>query len=306
MVRDALKVAPPALAHIILKHPDSFREGLSEANLSEGSAQHRQDSDDLPSGTASAIGAVSQKAVAAIDGHRPFSDVVFYLGVLAHLAGDLNDPLLTAPAGEGANFAEDYPHYVERNLDRFPAVFYGYSAAPASPFDEAVAAARLSRQYFDHLSRAYAAADGKSASFDVRSIPFGVASICYSRAVTGIARVWLDVWREAHGDLTGTPHFPATAAASVPEISPPPEQAFQPRVPAPDAAATALASPPPGVIIRPIAPEPDGEVQGSESAPQGSTTITKTILGKSRKRLSKSGQDPNTQIGNPPDPNGGR
>jgi hypothetical protein len=40
---------------------------------------------------------------------------------------------------------------------------------------------------------------------DYRSPVFGVASISYSRAVTGIAATWLVVWREAHGDLTRMP-----------------------------------------------------------------------------------------------------
>jgi hypothetical protein len=37
---------------------------------------------------------------------------------------------------------------------------------------------------------------------DYRSPAWAVASISYSRAVTGIAATWLAVWREARGDTT--------------------------------------------------------------------------------------------------------
>jgi len=272
IVRDALKVAPPALAHLILKHPDALREGLAEAGLTEGSAQHRQDSDATVEGTASAIEAVSRKAIAAFDDHRPIADAVFYLGVLAHLAADASDPLLTSPGGATAPFASDFPMYVERNVDRFPAVFYGYQPPGEEAASATIATAKQAREYFEHLSRAYAASGGSSARFDVRSIPFGVASICYSRAVTSTARAWLHVWREAHGDLGGTPHLPEGERVEV---------LLHPQAPA----ATATAPPATGEAGEPA-------VEAAGDAP-----ITKVILGKSRKRLGKGAKDPNAPSG---------
>lgn len=273
MLADAMKVAPPTLAHIILKHPEELRAGVAEPSVTEGAPQHRQDSDDAVPGAAAALDEAVRRAVAAIDGHSPISEVARRLGVVAHFAADLSDPLLTAPGGATAPFALDFGLFVETMAHRFAVVFYGYAepeggggAAAASPREEAIRSARKAREYFDHLERAYAAAAGSRPSFDLRSIPYGVASICYSRAVTGIARAWLHVWRSARGDISGTPHL-AEAGASAPP--------------------TPAAEPAAGPAAR-AAPE----------APP----ITKTILGKSRRRgNSKPVVDPNAV--RPADPN---
>jgi len=304
MVSDALKVAPPVLAHLIVKHADSLRAGLDEAILSEGGAQHRQDTEDSSSGAAAAMGVVAAKAIAVLDGHRPVADLVFYLGVLAHLAADVSDPLLTAPAGSSASFAADFPSYVESNLDRFPAVFYGYAETPRSIAEEAIASAKLSREYYRHLSRAYAATGGSSASFDVRSIPFGVASLCYSRGVTSIARAWLHVWRGAHGDLSGT-RFLAGVTAESPRAALPVARAApsERRLTAPAPGAAAADGTGPGVASSgPIDPVEDLiDADGLATADPNGAPITKTIIGKSRKRLSEAAR---SRTGNPPpDPN---
>lgn len=294
MLADALKVSPPVLASLIRKHPDSLRAGLAEATLTEGTAQHRQGSEEPSSGAAAAMEIVAGKAVAALDGHRPMADVVFYLGVLSHLAADVSDPLLTAPPGADPHFAGDFPDYVERNLDRFPAVFYGYVESPEDLKESALLSAKLTREYFAHLARAYEAAGGSSATFDVRSIPFGVASLCYSRAVTGIARAWLHVWREAHGDLAGTPYLKATGIAAGTGTGGPPAAA------------------PPGEASISFPAETDEERTEGAGDPNGAP-ITKTIIGKSRKRLSAAAHpDPNAQArssagpgpNGPADPNG--
>jgi ribosome modulation factor len=68
-------------------------------------------------------------------------------------------------------------------------------------------------------------------SIDFRSPVYGVASLSYSRAVTGIAATWLAVWREARGDLTRQPRpRPVTPQNDAPPVptpdrrSPPPEE----------------------------------------------------------------------------------
>jgi hypothetical protein len=301
MVADALKVAPPVLAHLIAKHADSLRAGLEEATLSEGEAQHRQNNEDPSSGAAAAMGVVAAKAIAALDGHKPMTDLVYHLGVLAHLAADVSDPLLTDPAGSHASFAADFPSYIERNLERFPAVFYGYPEGSSPLVAEAIASAKIARGYYGHLARAYAAAGGSSVSFDVRSIPFGVASLCYSRGVTNIARAWLHVWREAHGDLTGTRYLPGIAVAGgTPSRSPVARAVTAPRrTPLPPSVEGSG-----GVALRPEAIDPaddlEGTGEGAAVDPNGAT-ITKTIIGKSRKRLSEAARSGN---GPPPsDPN---
>ncbi len=219
MLQDALKIAPPALARILERHAAELTEGMALGEIFEGQPHHRQDGDTPGVGAAAALAAVARRAVEAMSTHRPMRELAYYLGLLAHFAADLSDPTLTAPEGTAALFTRDYASYAERNLDRFPVVFYGYPvlkgaqavlAVPA-PFEsleaEGHAAAGEARSYYAHLARAYELSGGSSHSFDVRSIPFGVASLCYSRGVTNIARAWLHVWRSARGDLTGTPHL---------------------------------------------------------------------------------------------------
>jgi hypothetical protein len=67
-------------------------------------------------------------------------------------------------------------------------------------------------------------------TIDFRSPVFGVASLAYSRAVTGIAATWLALWREARGDVTRrrppstvAPRERPDAARATPAPQPSPE-----------------------------------------------------------------------------------
>jgi hypothetical protein len=58
------------------------------------------------------------------------------------------------------------------------------------------------------LAKAYAAAPSwdDPIAFDDRSVPFAVASLSYSHAVTDIVQAWLAAWSRCHGDMGGTPY----------------------------------------------------------------------------------------------------
>lgn len=294
MIADALKVAPPTLARQIRRHPDSLLAGLADAAVRGEGAQHRQESDQA-SGAAASLALTAQWVVAAMENRRPMADVVYRLGVVAHYAADLSDPTLTDSRGATAAFAADYARYVEGNLSRYPVVFYGYPVvesvrgagadrgdpdAPAAQHirTDALAQARHARAYFEHLERAYALSGGRSDPFDERSIPFGIGSLTYSRAVTGIARAWLHVWAAARGDLSGTPYL---------EGAPP----------LPSGLGRASRH---GTVTPPIldwSPPAGARAEGrAEERPAGeagrrSEPIRKTIYGKSRKERAKSESD---------------
>jgi hypothetical protein len=227
IVTEALKVAPPSLARLIIRHSDSLMAGLADAEANGISPQHRQEGLSTAGSAASSLALTAKWAAAAMDGHKPMATMVYRMGVVAHYALDLSDPMHTAPGSGQAQFIGDYSFYVERNSSKFPVVFYGYPepAGPAgdpssileSPTDldlhqVGLLAAQESRVYYSHLVRAYATSNGASRGFDVRSIPFGVASICYSRAVTNVARGWLFAWRVARGDISGTPFLKGAPA----------------------------------------------------------------------------------------------
>jgi hypothetical protein len=114
------------------------------------------------------------------------------------------------------SWAGDYAAYVQRHMDGYPLVFYGWSD-PSLDGDGAPPAARIrafaesaaarSRRYYPHISAAYAPGNPVpiATRFDVRSLPYGIGSLSRSRAVTDTARLWLFVWKQARGDLWGTP-----------------------------------------------------------------------------------------------------
>ena len=57
--------------------------------------------------------------------------------------------------------------------------------------------------------RAYAAAGDPPhpSAFDDRSVPFAIASLSYSHAITDVARAWLAAWSQAGGDVGRTPYL---------------------------------------------------------------------------------------------------
>jgi len=50
----------------------------------------------------------------------------------------------------------------------------------------------------------------------VRSLPYGIGSLSWSHTVTDTARVWLFIWKQAHGDLYGTPWLTTKTAKKPP------------------------------------------------------------------------------------------
>lgn len=219
IVREASRLMPAALRRILETHDDELTAGLREAAGDETVPPHIEEPRGRNPGAAARVGVLSNEIVAMIDGHRPFGLVARRMGELAHFVCDLNNPLQVASEDPREyDYAADYAGYVESHLDRFPLVFYGWSdpalgltgeVASADAVAFARSIARRSRAYYGPIRRAYAP-DNKTPPaqrFDVRSLPFGVGSLSYSHAVTDTARIWMFVWKQAHGDLRGTPYL---------------------------------------------------------------------------------------------------
>jgi hypothetical protein len=218
---EATRLMPPSLRSILELHVQEVRSGLRNAASDEGSPVHSMnESRAKGGGTAARAEALVSGIVAMIDGHRPFAQVARQMGELAHVICDLENPLHTSDQDPlESHYALDYEQYVESNLDRYPLVFYGWGsealdAAGSSSgrgdvglFAEETAA--RARRYYAAIRRAYAPDNPEPPArrFDVRSLPFGIGSLSYSRSVTDTARLWRHIWHRAHGDMSGTPYL---------------------------------------------------------------------------------------------------
>jgi hypothetical protein len=125
--------------------------------------------------------------------NKPMVLVVQRLGMLARLVSDANNPL----QGDA-----DFERYFELRLKRFPTVFYGVDRrfALGSYLDRTFA---RTAKFAPLMSEEYTR--GNSATFDDRSTAFGVASVCYSHAVTDVANLQVFIWKEAGGSVRNVP-----------------------------------------------------------------------------------------------------
>jgi hypothetical protein len=130
------------------------------------------------------------------------------LGSLLRVPADLADPILSG-GGEGwpSGVPREYYALLHANLDKMPVV------------RDETTSLELTRDQLPELWQSLLDRSRPQASviqaelfrngrvvdhrrLDYRSPAWAVASISYSRAVTGIAATWLAVWRDARGDTT--------------------------------------------------------------------------------------------------------
>ena len=132
--------------------------------------------------------------------NKPMLQAVEHLGILAHLVADANNPF-----NQGELDAEkraDFAAFFERRLARFPLVFYGIDQRFAlSPYLDHTFA--RTAKFVPLMEEEYTR--GSAATFDDRSTAFGVASVCYSRAITDIANLQYIIWKEAGGNVRRMP-----------------------------------------------------------------------------------------------------
>jgi len=153
------------------------------------------------------------------------------LGGLLRIPADLSDPVLCGvPDGWPPGLTGEYYALLDAHFKEMPVVL-------DEPRSLEVTRAELPGLWQSLLDRSRPQApvihrelfrDGRVVDhrrLDYRSPAWAVASLSYSRAVTGIAATWLAVWREAGGDQTRrgrahevTPddHAPATRRGAAP------------------------------------------------------------------------------------------
>src|SRR5213594_2292069 len=191
----AAHLAPHDLNLVIKHYRKQYRAGIDYGIREEAADAHRAHLRER-------IEKETRGCIGMIHSNQPMAQVVARLGLLSHLVGDANNPfhVNTEEALESSH--SDFEFYFERRMERFPTVFYGLDprfALPQYLERTFVRTARLgplmSEEYFRGGTRR------ASSDFDDRSTAFGVASICYSHAITDIVNLEYYIWREAGGDV---------------------------------------------------------------------------------------------------------
>jgi hypothetical protein len=183
------ELAPPDLKLLINKFNDEYLRGIEEAQASEGTDIHR-------SRLRERINAQTRGIVKMIRTNQPMSSVVEQLGNLCHLVGDANNPFHIGDHDAAAQ--ADFDQYFERRLARFAPLFYGLdrNLVLSSYLDRIFArTTHFSPLMAEEYSR------GSGATFDDRSTAFGVASVCYSHAITDTVNLYYYIWKEAGGSV---------------------------------------------------------------------------------------------------------
>lgn len=211
MVDDALKLVPPALSTILHRYRADLVQGMTDPSREETGEEHRQRTSGGYGLAARMIASRGNQAVTQIGQPGRLRLAAYAMGTVAHFVADVNFPPNggDGPAGDPVFYAS-YQRYVEKILGRFPVVLDRKASRELKENrleDFGRAAAVRASAYIPSVQAAYTP-DGRprsASAFDERSLPFGVASLCYSHTVNDIARVWAHIWREAGGDMQGLP-----------------------------------------------------------------------------------------------------
>ena len=201
----ALRVTPPHLVGQIERHQRSFHEGILAAAKSDPTVNSEGMPIPVPIDLDRLIQTEVDQAIRTIVDHRPFSQVVYQLGVVSYWVASANNPLIsTAENPVGLPYWQDYFRYLEGASQRFSVVYYGHNRQ----FDTPAALGDLlqrSRGRAEGMAplipaeyRRVGSIDGRSL-FDDRSTAFGVGSLAFSHGVSDIAGVLRYIWLRAGG-----------------------------------------------------------------------------------------------------------
>jgi hypothetical protein len=196
-------LAPPDLRMVIERFEGDYKHGIERAQSDEGSVAHHFFVLSREGELREQIEKETKRTIEMIRTGEPMSAVAERLGSLAHLVADANNPFHVANDNTRMTAAHnDFEQYFERKLAKFPTVFYGLdpqfrlSAYLDKTFTRTSKFYPLmSEEYFRNGEMRM------SSEFDDRSTAFGVASVCYSRAVTDLVNLYYYIWKEAGGDV---------------------------------------------------------------------------------------------------------
>jgi len=206
--RDARRLLPRSLSRLLGERETKIQLELERFPPALGQALAR----DIPAGELQpeTVAALEYEADRAIEMLREgqVSQGLVRMGALLRIPADLSDPVLSGvPEGWPPGVTREYYALLAAHFDQMPVVLdapkaleVGRAGLPGL-WRSLLARSRLQAPVIHReLFREGRLVDHRR--LDYRSPAWAVASLSYSRAVTGIAATWLAVWREAQGDLT--------------------------------------------------------------------------------------------------------
>ena len=203
IAKKSAALAPPDLRTLIERFDSDYKRGLERAQAEEATDAHQFLVLSREGRLRERIERETRGTIDAIRKGDSMSLVVERLGTLAHLVADANNPFHVA--NDDSRLAashNDFETYFERRLAKFPTVFYGLDPRfqLSTYLDKTF---KRTAKFYPLVSEEYFrnGARRTSAEFDDRSTAFGVASICYSRAVTDLVNLYYFIWKEAGGDV---------------------------------------------------------------------------------------------------------
>ncbi|MEM6793281.1 MAG: hypothetical protein AAF725_04835 [Acidobacteriota bacterium] len=199
----AARLVPPDLYRQLARNRPSYLVGLADP-FKNAAAEDRYLYRDGRGGLDAAIRRSVQHAIQAIRSHRPFNDIAYRCGVVAHYVALANNPVFTAADDPEQNrWARDFLSYLESAEPRMELVFYGFEALDR-PLDLDRRLAETldrSRGYYPLVGREYRRIGFGSGrqKFDDRSTAYALAALGHSHAISDIAEVLRYIWLEAGG-----------------------------------------------------------------------------------------------------------
>ena len=232
--RDARRLVPPSLARLLAEREDEILEQSRRlpAPLVASLAT------DLPGGRLrpETLALLETQPALVVDlfAQRRVTEGLVQLGALLRVPADLADPVLSVgPQPCPPGVAREYYAFVERNLGKIPVVLeerevLSMPRAALSGYWQRLLDRSRSQSpvILRELYRGGRVIDQRG--LDYRNPVFGVASLAYSRAVTGIAATWLAVWRELGGDLSRMPSPREIRPRPAPKPQPIPSEGARP------------------------------------------------------------------------------
>ena len=201
----AARLVPPDLYRQIAKNPEAFRMGIAEPFKKDRDPYGHSANPDGSGLLAERVAQRTAEAIQAIEEHRPFNEIVFRLGIVAHYVADADNPLHADSADpEEARFYADYLQYMESIRPRAELMFYGFRPDFATSggvpllLDEALERGRGFYALVGKEYRRIGFASGVQ-RFDDRSTAFAVATRAMSHAISDIAEVLRYIWLTAGG-----------------------------------------------------------------------------------------------------------